>query len=262
MDATHYYRYLLTIFYAAALGIILLFSCNHKAQALPQELSATSQKQELYRANTDVSLEGNSRVQQRAQIIASPTWVYLLLVFGTYLIFLEFMNPGMILPGILGALLLVSAFYFMQHLTVRYSGLLLLFLGLACILAEAVWLSYGALGLGGTIVFFFGSVMLFPISPLNGELSLGLIFAITAINLILLFVLVRMAIKARQLKVRHGLHLLLGMEGRALGPIHEQGQAVIRGEIWNVRASDPIAADAIIKVLDFDGLTLKVASKN
>lgn len=258
MDAERNFRYLYFILVAAVLGLFVLFS-NQQAHALSEEASSTRQSS-VTTKTIDTSTTKVHGVQHHPGRI-SPTGVYLLLVFGIYFLFLEFLSPGIILPGMIGVLLLIIAFYFMQHLVISYSGLLLLFIGLALMFAEGLWLSYGALGLSGTITFVLGSLLLFPLNPLSGELSLWIIGAMTLFNLTLLFVLIRMAIKSRQLQLRHGLHLLLGMEGRALGPIHEQGQAIIRGEIWNVRSSAPIAADTIIKVLDFDGLTLTVAAK-
>lgn len=192
------------------------------------------------------------------QVITEPTVAYLLLLLGIYGIFFELLNPGFMLPGVIGGISILLALYALQLLPINYAGLGLVLLGMIFIIAEAFAPSFGALGVGGTIAFIVGSILLIDIDDNSYQIARTAIWAMASANLLIIFVLSAMTIKARRGKPQHGLSILLGAEGRSLGKINLQGQAVIRGEIWTVHAAKPIPADKRIKVVAAKGLQLEV----
>ncbi|PUT41923.1 nodulation protein NfeD [Legionella taurinensis] len=191
-------------------------------------------------------------------IITDPTIAYLLLLLGIYGIFFELMNPGFVLPGVIGAIAMLVALYGLQLLPVSYAGLGLILLGIVFIIAEAFSPSFGALGIGGSAAFIFGSILLIDTDHQSYQVAWSAIWAMAAVNILVLFTLLGMAIKSRRHEVQHGTAILVGAEGRAMEDIDLQGQAVIRGEIWNVHASQPISKNKKIKVIAAKGLLLEV----
>ncbi|KTD38505.1 transmembrane protein [Legionella nautarum] len=192
------------------------------------------------------------------ELITDPTVAYLLLLLGIYGIFFELVNPGYMLPGVVGAIAFLIALYALQLLPVNYAGLALIVIGLAFIIAEAFAPTFGALGIGGTIAFIFGSILLIDSDAQGYRIAWSAIGAMAAINLLILFTLISMIIRSRRRQLKHGVEVLLGAEGRALGTIDAYGQAVIRGEIWSVHTKKTIAADKRIKVVAAKGLQLEV----
>ncbi|WP_238400738.1 NfeD family protein [Legionella bononiensis] len=191
-------------------------------------------------------------------VITNPTVAYLLILLGIYGIFFELLNPGFVLPGVVGAVSMLLALYALQLLPVNYAGLLLIVLGMAFLIAEAFTPSFGVLGVGGTIAFVLGSIMLMNTDYAAFQIAWSTIWAMAFLNVLIFIVLLGMIIKSRRQKVRNGLIMLVGAKGRALGDINPDGQAVIRGEIWSVRAKAPIAANKNIKVILINGLLLEV----
>ncbi|CEG62281.1 NfeD family protein [Legionella micdadei] len=196
------------------------------------------------------------------EVVTDPTVAYLLLLLGIYGIFFELVNPGYMLPGVVGAISFLIALYAFQLLPVNYAGLALIALGLAFIVGEAFAPSFGAFGIGGTIAFIMGSILLISTDSESYQIAWSAIGAMAVANLIILFALITMMIKTRKRKVQHGVEVLIGAQGRALGAIDTYGQAVIRGEIWSVHAKKPVAADKPIKVIAAEGLQLEVEEIN
>jgi membrane-bound serine protease (ClpP class) len=190
--------------------------------------------------------------------ITNPTVAYLLILLGIYGIFFELMNPGVALPGVVGAVAMIIALYALQLLPVNYAGLALIILGLAFIIAEGFMPSFGALGLGGTVAFILGSILLINTTNEAYQIAWSAIWAMAAINILVFVFILGVLIKSRRQSIKNGLVMLIGAKGRALGNINLRGQAVIRGEIWSVHAKTPIATDKNIKVISTSGLLLEV----
>ncbi|HAT8849746.1 TPA: nodulation protein NfeD [Legionella pneumophila subsp. pneumophila] len=191
-------------------------------------------------------------------VITNPTVAYLLLLLGIYGIFFELVNPGYVLPGVVGAVSMLFALYALQLLPINYAGLGLIILGILFVIAEAFTPSFGALGVGGTVSFILGSIMLMNTEHLAFQIAWSAIWAMAVLNILIFVLVLGMLIKSRNQKIRHGLETLVGAKGRALGDINLEGQAVIKGEIWNVHSSSPIAANKSVKVTRASGLLLEV----
>lgn len=195
---------------------------------------------------------------QFLSVITNPTVAYLLILLGIYGIFFELMNPGFVLPGVVGAVSMLIALYALQLLPINYAGLGLIVLGIVFVIAEGVTPSFGALGIGGTVAFILGSIMLMDTDYAAYQIAWPAIWAMALVNIVIFVALLSMALRARGQSIQNGLEMLVGAKGRALGEINLEGQAIIRGEIWQVHAKTPIAADKNIKVLTASGLLLEV----
>ena len=191
-------------------------------------------------------------------IITDPTVAYLLLLLGVYGIFFELVNPGFVLPGVIGAVSMLLALYAFQLLPVNYAGFSLILIGVGFVIAEAFLPSFGSLGVGGTIAFILGSIMLMNTESSSYRIAWSAIGAMAVVNLLFLISILGMALKSRRQKVQNGLAALLGLKGRTLADINPKGQAIIRGEIWSVYSPHFIAADRSIKVIGTSGLVLHV----
>ena len=94
-------------------------------------------------------------------IIADPNVAYILMMLGFYGLFFELANPGVILPGVLGGIFLILAFFSFQVLPINYAGILLILVGVILFILEVKVVSYGMLSVGGVVSLFLGSIMLF-----------------------------------------------------------------------------------------------------
>jgi membrane-bound serine protease (ClpP class) len=198
--------------------------------------------------------------QRMLSTIAHPQIAYLLLTLGTLGLTIELWNPGAILPGVVGGICLLLAFFAFQVLPVSYAGVALIMFGIVLLILEVKFTSYGALGAGGVLSVLLGSMMLID-SPLP-ELQIGLrwILPVTlGMSGILLF-LVRLAVQAQRSRSITGESGMVGEEGRALTAIEPGGvgRVLTHGEIWTATAGEPIAAGASIRVTAVNGLRLTV----
>jgi membrane-bound serine protease (ClpP class) len=198
--------------------------------------------------------------QRILSAIAHPQVAYLLLTLGTLGLTIELWNPGSIVPGVVGGLCLLLAFFAFQILPVNYAGLGLIFFGLLLLVLEVKVASFGLLGIGGIVSLVFGSMILID-SPLP-ELQIGLrlILPIVLAFAAILVPLVRLAVASQVRRSVTGSSGMIGEPGLALTPIGpgETGQVRTRGEIWTATATAPIAEGDAIRVIGVQGLTLTV----
>ena len=202
--------------------------------------------------------------QRTLSAIAHPQIAYLLLTLGTLGLTIELWSPGAILPGVVGAICLLLAFFAFQVLPVSAAGVLLILLGIALLVLEVKVTSFGLLAVGGIVSLFFGSIMLID-SPLP-ELQIGLrlIIPITlGVSGIMLF-LVQLAVKAQRHRPVTGDAGMIGEPGTALSSIEPGGVGRVQthGEIWTATSDEPIAAGDPVRVTALDGLRLRVRSES
>jgi membrane-bound serine protease (ClpP class) len=191
-------------------------------------------------------------------VITDPSIAYLLLLLGIYGIFFELVNPGFIAPGVIGAVAICVALYALHMLPISYAGLALIFLGITFVIAETFVPSFGALGLGGTVAFILGSVLLIDPDYESYRISWSLISAMAAFNVMLFLVGLNLALRSRRRPVQNGANMLMGASGKTLGLVEPRGQAMINGEIWSVYSKHAIRADAQVKVVAIKGICLEV----
>jgi len=192
-------------------------------------------------------------------VITNPSIAYIMILLGIYALIFEFMNPGLILPGVVGAICLLLALYAFHLLPVNYAGLALILLGIAFMVAEAFLPAFGSLGIGGLIAFVIGSVILIDDTDLPGfEIPYALIGGVTAASAAFVFLVMGMAVRNRRRPVVSGREYLIGAAGEALEDFEGEGWARVQGETWRVRSAAPVRRGDRLRVARIDGLILTV----
>jgi membrane-bound serine protease (ClpP class) len=198
--------------------------------------------------------------QRLLSAIAHPAVVYILLSLGTLGLTIELWSPGAVLPGVVGGLCLLLAFFGFQILPVNYAGVLLILFGVALLVLEVKVTSYGVLAAGGLSSLFIGSMILMdspaPELQLSRQLIVSMVLGVGAIAVFL----TRLAVTSQRLPAVSGVSGMIGEVGRTLTPIApgRAGQMLAHGEIWTATSADVIAEGDAVIVTAVDGLTLTV----
>lgn len=197
-------------------------------------------------------------------VLTDPNVAFILLMIGVYGIIFEFMSPGHIAPGVVGAICLVVGLMALSVMPLNLAGVALLVAGLAMMAAEVFLPGFGVLGVGGAAAFLLGGLFLFDPAGADIDVSVAwpLLIAAVATNALLLFGLVSMIMRVRRRKVVTGAEQMIGLEGEVLdwqaGEQGGRGRIRVHGEIWSARANQPLGAGTRVRVDRRDGLTLHV----
>lgn len=197
-------------------------------------------------------------------IISNPNVAYVLFLLGLLGLFFELSNPGTLLPGILGSICIILAFFAFQTLPVSAAGIMLILLSIVLFLLEIKVTSFGALSIGGVVSLVLGSLMLFrsPIPALRVSLEV-LVPAVVVTAAFFIFA-VGMGLRAQKRKKASGQEGLVGEVGVARtdvpsrGATASVGKVFVHGEIWNALASEPIPKDTRVRVVAVEGMRLLV----
>jgi len=194
--------------------------------------------------------------------LSDPNIAYILMLLGIYGLIFELSNPGAILPGVVGAICLILAFYAFQTLPVNYAGLLLLLLGLIMFIAEIKVPSYGLLTVGGIISMILGSLMLMRSDAPFFRISWAVIIPSVATTALFFVFVVGMALRAQRAKPVTGAEGLVGMTVTAQTDIAPHGRVLLQGELWEAISDEVIkqGENAVVKAVD--GLRLVVKRSN
>jgi membrane-bound serine protease (ClpP class) len=217
-------------------------------------------KQVLHLAGASVHEAQETARERLMSAIADPNIGFILLVVGVLGIYVEFSSPGLIFPGVAGAILALLALSSLSILPINWTGVALLLLAVALFVLEAKFTSHGILGLGGTVSMVLGALLLVNGPPelrihLSTALSVALPFA-----LITMF-LVSIVVQARRNKVLTGPSGMIGEVGVARTALIPEGQVLVRGEYWDAVGAGNIAEGARVRVKAVDGLKLVVEDK-
>jgi membrane-bound serine protease (ClpP class) len=193
-------------------------------------------------------------------VITNPSVAYIMILLGIYALIFEFTNPGLVLPGVVGAICVLLALYAFHLLPVNYAGLLLILLGIAFMVAEAFLPAFGSLGIGGLIAFVLGSIILIDADsvPSGFDLPYTLIGGVAAASAAFVFFVVGMAVRNRRRPVVSGREYLIGAPAEAIEDFEREGWARVQGETWRVRSSVPVRQGQRLKVTSIEGLVLNV----
>jgi membrane-bound serine protease (ClpP class) len=201
-----------------------------------------------------------STLQAVFNFIGDPNIVAILIFAGLAGLYIEFQNPGLVLPGVTGLACLVLAGFAMQILPFNWVGLLLIFLGIGLLVAEIFVTSFGVLFAAGILCFLVGGTMVFDrpeISDLTIDFWSVLLPVVVAFGGFtgVVAVLVSRTLMRGQTA---GVDEMIGLVGRTTAPLTPSGKIFIRGEYWNVDADEPIEAGEPVQVVAVEGLRLRV----
>lgn len=190
-------------------------------------------------------------------LITNPSIAYLLFLAGILGIGLELYNPGTILPGVVGAISLILAFFAFQSLPVTVAGVLLILLAVVMFALEVQVSSYGILSIGGIVSMVLGSLLLFERGS-AARVSLSVLIPAVATFAAFFIFAVYMALRAQRRPRWSGADGMRGEIGEASSDIDPEGRVLVHGEYWNARAARPIPAGTPVRVTQVNGLRIEV----
>ncbi|MCD0505185.1 NfeD family protein, partial [Bordetella petrii] len=201
----------------------------------------------------DVEPDWRTRV---LAVITDPSIAYILLLLGIYGILFEMMNPGMVLPGAIGAVALVTALFALNMLPVSYAGLGLVLLGIGLMVAEAFTPTLGVLGAAGLALFAFGSLFLYDTPAADFALPVPLVIGAAAVSALLLFAIFFVAWRSQRRRVLAADGTQPGETVEVLSWNGHRGLVRAGGETWQARADTPLAPGQQAVIESRQGLVL------
>jgi membrane-bound serine protease (ClpP class) len=212
----------------------------------------------LHLAGATVSVYEKNIRQRILAGIADPNVALILLVLGALGMYIEFTSPGLIAPGVAGAILVLLGLSALSMLPINWLGASLLLLAVVLFVLEAKFTSHGVLGIGGAAAMVLGAMLLVD-SPLpEMRIKLSTAVALAAPFSIITVLLVSLVVKARANKVITGHEGMIGETGVASGMLAPEGMIMVRGEYWTAVSRTPVAAGTPVRVTEISGLRLTV----
>jgi membrane-bound serine protease (ClpP class) len=193
-------------------------------------------------------------------LITDPNIAYILMMVGMLGIFFELQNPGVVLPGVIGGIALILAFFAFQSLPINWAGVLLILFGVALLIAEIKIVSHGVLTIGGVISMVLGSFMLYDAPEVGFRVSWAVILPTVGAMAGLIVWAVSAGVRAMLRRPVTGVEGMVGRLAVARGELKPDGQVNVDGEIWRaVAEGGAIPAGERVRVTAVDGLTLRVS---
>jgi len=212
----------------------------------------------LHTAGAAIEIYQRSLRQKIISAIADPNIALVLLVIGALCVYIEFSSPGLIAPGVIGAILVLLGLSAISVLPINWLGAALLILSFALFVLEAKFASHGILGIGGAISMVLGAVMLvnspIPEMRVHWGTAIALAVPFSAITVFLLSLIMR----SRRSKVVTGSEGMIGETGSAVTELAPAGKVFVRGEYWDAVSLRPACAGTRVRVTAIDKLTLTV----
>ncbi len=233
----------------------LLAKCDGRTVGLPSG-ERTLHTKGVSRRN--ISINWRDRI---LQVITDPNIAYILFSLGMLGLFFELSNPGAFLPGIMGGICLILAFFAFQSLPINYAGVLLMIFGVILFLLEIKIVSHGALTIGGIISMLLGSLLLFQSPIPYMRVSLVIILCVVGATALFFIFAVSSGLKAQMKKATTGAKGLVGQVAVARTDLNPEGTVFIHGELWRAESDTPIKTGEKTVVKEVENLTLKVTKK-
>jgi membrane-bound serine protease (ClpP class) len=183
---------------------------------------------------------------------------FILMTLGTIGLLAELYNPGAILPGIVGSISLILAFYSLQTLPINYAGVLLILLGIVLFILEIKVMSYGLLSLGGIAAMVLGALLLVKTDAPFLKVSLSVIIPTVATFGALLLTITWLAVKSQMRRPVTGAESMVGTIAVARTDVAPRGKVLLQGEIWDAVSEEPLREGEEAEVKAVAGLTLTV----
>jgi membrane-bound serine protease (ClpP class) len=223
-----------------------------------RSISRNGRETVLQLRGAEVVASGMGTIEKILNAISNPNVAYVLMILGMMGLYFELSNPGVILPGAIGGISLILAFFAFQALPVNYAGILLILLGLILFIAEIKIVSNGMLTVAGMIAMALGSLMLFESPDPYLRVSWWLILVTVLATSAFFSVVVAKALSAHRRSPATGREGMIGEVGVAETGMTPDGKVFVRGEYWDAWSDEPIDAGSRVRVLEMDGMRLKV----
>lgn len=190
--------------------------------------------------------------------ISDPNISYILLLVGLAGLYFELSTPGAILPGVIGGISLLLAFFGLSTLPVNYTGILLIIFGVILFIAEIKVMSHGMLTVGGIVSLVLGSLLLFDTPEPALRLSFQVLVPAIVVASGFFIVVIWLAVKAQLRKHFSGTEAMIGAEAKVMKDIDNEGEVFLMGEYWKAISEEPVKKGANVKIIRVDGLKLIV----
>jgi len=234
----------------------LLWQLDHRAIPL-----ADGRKVTLALAGAHVDAWGPTWRDRALAVLGDPSLALLLMLVGFYGLLFEFSSPGMVAPGVVGALCLLLGLFGLQTLPINGAGVALVLLGLVFFASEAVVPSHGALGIGGVVAFSLGALMMIDSDASGVGVSRPLIAGLALVSFAFVCALATLAARVRRRPPVSGASTMLGVVGEVVEADGQDGWALLQGEHWRVRAERTLRPGERVRVDRVDTLTLAVTAE-
>jgi membrane-bound serine protease (ClpP class) len=212
----------------------------------------------LHLADAEVETYPMSRIESLLAWVADPNIAFLLGAIGLACLYLEFTHPGMVAPGVAGAICLVLALYGFNFVPINYAGVLLIITALVLFALEAKLTSHGALAAGGILAMVLGAMILVKSPWTAGRIHFPTALSVALPLAFITVFLLRLAIAAKRRKTVTGDAGMIDQVGVVRTDLAPAGTILVRGELWEARASENIPVGSRVRVRKIDGLTLEV----
>jgi membrane-bound serine protease (ClpP class) len=190
--------------------------------------------------------------------IADPNIAFILMMIGLAGLYFELAHPGVVLPGVLGGICLLLAFFAFQTLPINYIGILLIFLAIIFFILEFKITSYGLLSLAGLVSLFLGGMMLFRGGEGGVDISWSVLIPTVVIVSLFFIVVAGLVFRSHLRRSMTGTAGMVGEKGTAYTPLDPEGQVFVHGEYWQAVSDEPIAKGEAVEVVQVSDLKLRV----
>ena len=246
---------------ALRLNVVDLIAADVNALVLAvdgKEVSVASGLITLDTKNLQIVYHEMNARQKLLDIISNPNITYILMMLGLVGLYFELSNPGLILPGVVGSISLILAFYAMQALPINYAGFLLILLGVILFIAEINVMSYGLLSVSGAISIFLGSTMLIDSDDPALQISRAILYPTLGLTVALSLGIVVLATRTRSLRKLGGKEGMVGETGVVKEVLNAKGLVMAHGELWEAECEGEIMTGESVRVDSVKGLIINV----
>ncbi len=191
-------------------------------------------------------------------VVASPMVAGLLFLIGVVGLYSEFQNPGAILPGVLGSICLLLAFFAMSVLPTNWVGIGLILLGVLFFFLEVKFTMHGILAISGGVSMILGAVLLFHRDELAPRAELWFVVGGAVVATLILAVLSMMALSVQRLPDRTGSAVLVGLVAPVRVGAAGAPKVFVDGALWEARSAVPLNDGQLVEITGIDGLALLV----
>ncbi|MHB9099800.1 MAG: NfeD family protein [Syntrophales bacterium] len=196
--------------------------------------------------------------QKILSALSDPNIAYILLLIGLAGLYFEFSNPGVVLPGVIGGISLILAFFAMQTLPVNYAGIALIIFSIILFIAEIKVVSHGILTVGGIVSLIIGSLMLFQTPDPSLRISWSVLIPAVTVTSLFFIVIIVIAVRSQMRKTQGGKEGMAGEEGTAVTDVFAEGKVLIHGEYWSAVSDVPVTKGARVRVVRVEELKVRV----